>query len=382
MNTSSVTAVGRMASKPELPQMMAIVKLWSNSELHGPRDNTLHYVFLMLCKLALDAGVLFLCRRRRRVTFGTVCGFSLVMADALLLGSLATVWFLGPAKSPVTLCFLLAHGSTTYSALPLPVLGLTLLLDNVPNHGDVETRPSRTRKVLRVLRDCALVLVVWVLAGLCCTSSNLLDLELSGGQGGATRALVCPVQESALVTGACLGLSLAACCVLLPHCSKLPCWYREANRLAVQRDSSAVTGPSSDLLFVHNFFFKENRAEVPELVGERPRMGVSMTMAFVSVWMPYLMVSSACFLLGYGVPANVQVNLLWLECSNSLLAALWFWLRSNRLGPYCQPYDKTCMYSIYWHLSQEPGSLQRQEKQPLAVVSSSEGDIGPLVKLL
>lgn len=56
---------------------------------------------------------------------------------------------------------------------------------------------------------------------------------------------------------------------------------------------------------------------------------VSLTFGFSKTCASYLVMCIACELLGLAVPAYISINLLWLECANSVLVGLVFWLKSD-----------------------------------------------------
>uniref|UniRef100_A0A8C8C0M6 Uncharacterized protein n=1 Tax=Oncorhynchus tshawytscha TaxID=74940 RepID=A0A8C8C0M6_ONCTS len=223
------------------------------------------FLFILLLKVGLDCLVLSMCLRWLHTSFMGVCGLSVFLVDVVLLCSVVAVWFLGPARSPVSICFLLAHASAMFNALPLPVLGLGLLdYASEPRYTTCHEAPCRD------LWNYALTLLVWGLAGV----------------------------------HSCLGISVAICCVMLLHYKQMPLWLKEANRLSEQRDNV------NPMLQSHLRF--------------RPPLYLSLTLDFGTTWASYLVMCIACELLGLAVPAYISINLLWLECANSVLVGLVF----------------------------------------------------------
>uniref|UniRef100_A0A667YGX2 Uncharacterized protein n=1 Tax=Myripristis murdjan TaxID=586833 RepID=A0A667YGX2_9TELE len=305
--------------------MLAIMEQWDGKgSCHT--DNTNQYLYLMLFKASLDAVVLYLCWRRLHTSFLSMCGLSIVLADVALLWSMTIVWFLGPEQSPVSTCFVLAHTSAAYAALPLPMVCLGLL-----DYLSEDKCLGKQGPLCKSLRNMALVLLVWVFAvvySLGSAKNDPMEIEYLGGK----TALVCEVQESPLVAYFVFGVFIAVILTLVPFWSRIPQWMREN-------------------------------------LQHRPSLWLSITLGFVTIWMPYLSISVACLLLGLGVPAYIIVNLLWLECTNSLLVGVAFWVKSNRLGPYSHLPDDVCLWRVYWHLSKGTN----QQKLPTAVFNPSQG---------
>ena len=108
-----------------------------------------------------------------------------------------------------------------------------------------------------------------------------------------------------------------------------------------------------------------------ETIQSKPPLWFSLTLAFTIFWIPYVAVSVACLVFGYGVPAYISVNLLWLECTNSLLMGVVFWVNSKSLGPYSHLPGNVCLWHVYWHLSK--GTWRRQQQQlPIVVYNPSK----------
>ncbi|XP_062315610.1 probable G-protein coupled receptor 160 [Osmerus eperlanus] len=308
--------------------MWAIIEHWEGKDSCRV-DNTQKYLFIMLFKVGLDTLVLTLFRRNLYTFFMNVFSYSLVLVDLALFLAITMVWFLGPGQSPVSVCFVLAHGSDMYAALPLPVLILGLLnylfeLGNRTCHGSLHSG----------LRNVFLTLVVWAMACLWSfhsTNIDMIEIEYEVGK----HAQVCKMQDSTSMSFFFAGISMAICFVLLPFCSRLPMWLREANRLSVQ-DSSATL--KSDLYFSKTLFNGQRSDEKHTLVVETgqevPPLYVSLMLCFTVTWMPFIVISLLCTVMGFAVPSYITVNTLWVECANSLLMGIVFWLKSDNLGPY------------------------------------------------
>nr|XP_046220403.1 probable G-protein coupled receptor 160 [Oncorhynchus gorbuscha] len=307
--------------------MLAIIESWEEEGSYY-EDSTGQFLFILLLKVGLNCLVLSMCLRWLHTSFMGVCGLSVFLVDVLLLCAVAAVWFLGSARSPVSICFLLAHASAVFNALPLPMLGLGLLdYASEPRYTTCHDAPCRD------LWNYALTLLVWVLAGVhsCCSAvTTLLEVEYEGGR----NALGCTVQESVFVVHFSVGISVAICCVMLLHYKQMPLWLKETNRLSVQRDK---VNPmlQSHLRFRYAKLQQlggdedEQKALSVETERQRPPLYLSLTLDFGTTWASYLVMCIACELLGLAVPAYISINLLWLEFANSVLVGLVFWLKND-----------------------------------------------------
>ncbi|KAK6307916.1 uncharacterized protein LOC121538221 [Coregonus clupeaformis] len=355
--------------------MLAIIESWEE-EGSCLEDNTRQFLFILLLKVGMDCLVLSICLCRLHTSFMGVFGLSVFLVDVALACAVVAVWLLGPAHSPVSMCFLLAQASAVFNALPLPVLGLGLLDYATESHYDsCHATPGRA------LCNCTLTLLVWVLAGVCAcwsTFTNLIEVEYEGGK----HALGCVVQESVFVVHFSVGISVAVCCVLLLHYKQLSSWLKEANKLSEQRDDVNPT-LHRDLSFRYAKLGQagadkdEEKALAMETEWQRHPLYLSLTLGFSTTWASYLVMCVACELLGLAVPAYIAINLLWLECANSLLVGLVFWLKSDWLGPYSNLPDDICQWQVYWHLSRGP--VRDSEKLPKTVFSLSGKDRNPLL---
>uniref|UniRef100_A0A3B4VDH0 Uncharacterized protein n=1 Tax=Seriola dumerili TaxID=41447 RepID=A0A3B4VDH0_SERDU len=203
-------------------------------------------------------------------------------------------------------CLFLAHTSATFGALTLPMMCLGLL-----DYCIEDTNIGRQSTFCKFLRNMVLTLLVW------------------------TQAVIYSLKESTLVPYFILGLFTTVFFTMLPFCSRITQWVKEADRISELREEQENQG--SDLFIsTPSTETKSSKEYYLETTQPRPPLWFSLTLGFTTIWMPYLIVSVACLVLGYGVPAYISVNLLWLECTNSLLVVVVLWLKSKWLGPYSQ----------------------------------------------
>lgn len=344
-------------------KMYAIMEEWD--EASGQyTENTNKYLMILLIKFGLEIAVFYACSPKKYTYFLSVCSLSLVLADFLLALSLGAAWFLGSERFLVSPCFFLAKASITYGVLPLPMMILGLVdycLENI--------LMSDRSLIWKTLQNVLLTLLVWAFAinhSFQSESAGLVELVSMKD----VKALVCQVKESQLIAAFSLGLFTASFLTLVPFWSRIPQWVREIDRMVVAREEQKNTG--SDLLFTSTWNRKpETRAgqeEHPEDSSlTRPPLWFSMTLGFLLFWMPYLVMSVSCLIFSFGIPAYLAVNLLWLECSNSLLVGLVFWAKSGKNGPYSSLPENVCLWQLYWHLSRDI----RQSLLPIAVFKPS-----------
>ncbi|KAG7276348.1 hypothetical protein CRUP_032403 [Coryphaenoides rupestris] len=67
--------------------MLAILAEWKGDD-GSYVDNTPRYLFLVLFKLGMDITILHICWQRLHTSFLSVCGLSIVLADAFMALSL------------------------------------------------------------------------------------------------------------------------------------------------------------------------------------------------------------------------------------------------------------------------------------------------------
>ncbi|XP_067384732.1 probable G-protein coupled receptor 160 [Channa argus] len=344
--------------------MLAIIKQWQEgSGCHT--SNTDKYLLLMVFKMGLDSVVFHFCCRKLYMSFLSICSLSILLADLLMALCILIMWVVGAENSLVSLCLLLANASAIYGALPLPMICLGSLDYYLGN-----TWICNQSATYRILRNLVLTLLVWVLASVYAFGSvkaELMELDYVTG----LKALVCTVEESLLINYFILGLFTAVIFVMLPFWSRIPQWMQEADRLSKLREEQE--NQMSDFVFTSSPCMETKTGEETfqyKSVCARPPLGVSLTLGFCVFWMPYLAVTVACLGFGFGVPAYITVNLLWLECTNSLLAGVTFWVKSKKLGPYSHIPENVCLWHVYWHLSKGTQQLQL----PITMFSPSKGN--------
>lgn len=321
-------------------------------------DNTDKYLFLMLLKLLLDAGVFYLCSTKLYTYIFPVCSLSVVVADMVLTCSLVAVWFVGADQSPVSLCFLLSTASVTFGALPLPLVFLGSL-EYCLHDSYLFNHSTRCKYV----RNAALVSLGWLLALI--YSQSHVKAEAREICCEPLKALVCEVSESVPVSLFALTLFAALVCVTLPVLPRVPRWIQEADRLSQAWDEEK--SHSSDL-FVWNGCERQKEQHPARTNSERLPLWISLALGFGNFWIPYLTISAVSLLFNLAMPSYISVNVLWLECVNSFLLGFVFWIKSNKEGPYTQLPDNVCLWSVYWHLS----NGTRDQGLPIAVFNPSK----------
>lgn len=303
-------------------------------------DNTLQFIMLMLLKTGMDAGVLYLCWGKLYANFLNMSNLSIFIADVIMLFSMAVVSSLKAEYSHFPLCFILAYFSAAYAALPLPTMCL-LLLDYCLQ----DTCSGKQSPLGKCLRNLTMTLLLWTAAVIYSIQSvtpELMEMEYSTG----SRAVVCEIYESRVVNYFTLGLFLALILTLLPCWQMIPQWICEANRISEARDKNQEK-QQSELLLTST----ETKTFLVDPTILQPPLWLSLTLGFAVFWMPYLSVSVACQLFGFGVPPYITVNLLWVQCCNSVIVGVMFWIQSKTLGPYNRLPEDVCSWHVYWHLS-------------------------------
>uniref|UniRef100_A0A672FJ15 G protein-coupled receptor 160 n=1 Tax=Salarias fasciatus TaxID=181472 RepID=A0A672FJ15_SALFA len=291
------------------------------------------FLLLIIAKAGLDTLFLYSFNKAWSRSFLGLCGLSITVMDWVMVLAMASVWFFGAERLSVSPCFLLAHASATYGALPLPVMCLGILdycLD--------DTAIGRRRPKCKLLRNAVLMLVVWIQGGVHSAgsaSSELIEYHYSA-QG---MFLLCTLQETPGITFVLTLLYSAAFLAMLPFRSRLFQWVTEADRLSEQRE--AEENKTSDLFILKptkGQMCEKDFAQRPD--RPRPPMWFSLTLAFGVTWMPYLTLSVVCLLCDLTLPGYIVVNNMWLECIHSAMTGVVFWANKCYEGdvdPYFLP---------------------------------------------
>uniref|UniRef100_A0AAY4BAY0 G-protein coupled receptors family 1 profile domain-containing protein n=1 Tax=Denticeps clupeoides TaxID=299321 RepID=A0AAY4BAY0_9TELE len=290
------------------------------------QDHTLQYFSLMLAKVALNCFMMSFTPRSLYRSFMGICTLSLCVTDFLLVCGIGACMLLARHISPpVSLCFLLTHASVVYSLLPVPFLMLGVL--DYSTHSHVKSPPSK--RVFYV----AEVILVWGVAGVySCLFTNTSVLKIVFNIN--TKALVCIVEVSHVVTCSCLIAFSAICFLLTIYYKDIVRWTRQANRL-----SSAREIPQAELhsdLSLSYFKLQEQGREQPITDGSsspKPPLFIAFTLCFALHWGPYLLMIMVTEILDMAIPAYTTVNSLWMVCANSFMVGMMFWLKSDKLGP-------------------------------------------------
>lgn len=312
-------------------------------------DNTTQFLILILAKVCLDFGAMYLCYLKPLLSFFNMCSLSIILVDLILAMFMSVTLWLDVHTSHTVLCFIMAHFSAAYSAVPIPMLCLGIL-----DYGLQVTQT--TKKCLNLVKTIILVLLLWSIAGIyayATVDATLLEQERDG------RYLVCEIQESKVVTYSVIVMFNLMFFVLLPYWSLIPQWVKEADQISEAREKTVKT-KTSDLVKITTVTPEEEiKCTKEDSAKPRPSMHISLLLGFGVIWIPYLSVSTVCSLFEFGIPAYISVNLLWVQCINSVLAGTVFWLRSNTVGPYSNLPDSVCLWQVYWHLSR--GSEAHQQ---------------------
>ncbi|XP_029995481.1 uncharacterized protein LOC115422965 [Sphaeramia orbicularis] len=319
--------------------MLAIIEK-QDEEYGCHTDNSVQFIILMLLKTGMDAGVLYLCCRKLYTNFLSMSNLSIFLADVIMLFSMAVVLSLKAEYSHFSLCFILAFFSATYAALPLPTMCL-LLLDYCLE----DTCSGKQSALGKCLRNLTMTLLLWtvvVIYSIGSVTPELMELEYNTG----SKAVVCEIYESRAVNYFTVGLFSALILALLPCWQMIPQWISEANRISEARDKIQEKQQSDRILTS-----AETKSFVADPTIPQPPLWLSLTLGFAVFWIPYLTVSVACQLFGFGVPPYITVNLLWVQCTNSVIVGVMFWIQSKTLGPYNRLPEDVCSWHVYWHLS-------------------------------
>ncbi|XP_057676396.1 uncharacterized protein si:dkeyp-100a1.6 [Corythoichthys intestinalis] len=321
--------------------MHVIVRRWEeDSDLHI--DYISDYVILLVSKLALNVFVLCYTCSRDYTCWHGISSLSVVLADLVVGMFMVKIWLFGPDDIAVPLCSLLTFTSKTYEALPLPLMGLYLwdlwLEDTCCNNWKAS---------YKVVKNIALTTVLWIIAVLNANRAvkvNLIEQRTAADK----KVLLCEVQDATLVTYFALLIFSVSICLMLPYCSWIPQWISEAERMFEAREKHKMKN-----LVTLNQCARMTPLELMETPMPRPPLWLSLVLGFSTLWMPYVVIITASLLLGFCLPSFIGVNLMWLECTNSVQAGVMFWVKSCTRGPYVRVPTSVCSWEVYWHLSQQ-----------------------------
>ncbi|XP_052459528.1 probable G-protein coupled receptor 160 [Carassius gibelio] len=310
--------------------MMAVIWTPGMNE-NNPHDETLQYLLILCSKVTLNTIVLTFWRHSILKSLLGICSVSMYVADMLLLSAVTSVWLVKEnLPTSTSMCFILAHGSTVYALLPLPIL-----IAGAFDYGSYPYQEVNLSSQRRAVSYCIVVVLMWTLA--CGYTYNYTDTQPMEIYKDNVRLLVCRVHGSSVAFQFSMQVSIAVALILLLYFKKMIGWIRRANKLAAK-----------DQNFLNSQDGGCGNSEVEE--NSTP-LFVSLTLGFASNWMPYLLMCLACALMGFVVPAYASVNLLWMACANSVLVGIAFWFRSDGSGPLGKFPDDTCLWKNYWHLS-------------------------------
>lgn len=320
--------------------MLAIIEQ-AGLEQGSSTDNTTRFIILILSKVCLELGAMYLCNLKLLQFFLNMCCISIVLVDLMLAVFMSATLWLDVHTSHSVLCFIMAHFSAAYSALPVPMLCLGILDYHLQVTQD-------TKKSMNLVRTAVLVLLLWSIAGIyafATVDARLLERDRD------VRYTICEIQESNVVAYSVVVLFTLMFFVLLPYWSLIPQWVKAADRLSEARLNTAETR-TSDLIKMTTVTPEEDiKCTKEDSTMLRPSMHISLLLGFGVFWMPYLVVITVCVVFEFGIPAYISVNILWVQCINSVLAGIVFWLKSDTVGPYCNLSDNLCLWQVYWHLS-------------------------------
>lgn len=334
---------------------MAILQTTRSSE-NFCHDETLQYLFLLCSKVILNTLVLCFWRRSICKSFLGICSISIQAVDVLLVGAVFYIWFF-KEDTVTSMCFILSHGSSVYTLLPLPIL--------IAGAFDYATYPNAGyRSHCRAVSRCVAVVLLWTSACLCSylyTDTQPVEIYIDID----VKALACRVRGSTVTFHFCTELVFIVSVVLLLYFKNLIGWLRRAKMISKHRSSAFIFEKYQD-----DFYSQDEESENDE---NCPPVFVSLTLCFALSWMPYLLVLVSCELLGFVLPAYASVNLLWMACANSALAGFALWHQSGSDGPFRPFPDESCPWSVFWHLSKGRAHVNtvRLLEEPYVMVHKS-----------
>uniref|UniRef100_A0A8C9RIG7 Uncharacterized protein n=1 Tax=Scleropages formosus TaxID=113540 RepID=A0A8C9RIG7_SCLFO len=278
----------------------------------GPmQDNTLQFVFILFLKVILNVLTVVLCSRTLRKSFMGLTAISLFLVDCLLFLGMVIIWLLRHhIKTTDFRCFILAHASTVYAVLPLPVLLLGIL------------DPFGTNPTFKTFIHSMEILVTWSMS--CVYSYFITNTAVIEVHYDHIYQL-CTMQDSSLVMSFCSGVSLLIVCIVLLCCQEVSSLLKEV--------------------------FKDTNSSPDPLRTRQPTLLLGLILGFSANWAPFLFINTVCWLLDFNVPSYVSVNILWLLCVNSFIVRTTFFFRREKLSLCFLDADIICDWKPYWKLS-------------------------------
>ncbi|XP_048879896.1 uncharacterized protein LOC125748106 [Brienomyrus brachyistius] len=322
------------------------------------QGNTLQFILILLLKVFLNLLVAVSCFSSLRRSLMGYMAHSVILADGLLLSVVTIPWLLGEhVDTAQCMCFVLAHASTIYSVLPLPVL-LLGTLEHV-SHLLLGAPLTDTR---RGLAYSMLVLLLWALACLYSSSvTNTVVWHIHPYQ-------LCMIHESSVVTYFSIGLCLLTLCVLITFRQEATVWIRESHKYT----DSCPTLKHSDLTFTYKKvqdLHIEGVSPAFSWTGQDRMNGsaflLSLVFGFATSWGPFLFITTAFWLLDFNAPSYISFNLLWLMCANSLVVGVIFASCGKASGLSVLTLDEICD----WEMCR---ALVRQDRLARGISTISE----------
>lgn len=323
------------------------------------KDNTAFFLMLVIAKAVLDTMLFCFDNKKWYHSFLGLCSLSIAVMDWVTVSFMASTWFIGAERVSAASCFVLAHASATYAALPVPMMCFGVL-DSYLDDSYI----GRRRPKCKLLRNVVLMLVVWMQASIYSTvsvNSKLKEHQFTS----RTEFLLCEVEDAQGLNYTVMLLFSAVLLAIWPFHSKVFQWVKEASRLT--KEIEEENNQTSDF-FNSNSCKKEQiyeKDDVQMTNQPRPPMWLSLTLAFAVTWMAYLTITVVSFLCDVTYPAYVAINNMWLMCIHSVLVGVVLWAQSGTTGPHSDLPANTCSWHAYWHLSRGT----QPQKLPLGVFS-------------
>lgn len=301
------------------------------------QDNTLQFMLILFLKVFLNILVSGSCSRSLQSSLMGYIAHSVLLADGLLISAVTIPWLLGEhVDTAQCVCFVLAHASTIYSVLPLPVLFLGTV-----EHVSHLLLGAPLRHTRSGLVYFMLVLLLWALA--CFYSSSVTNTVV----WHINRYQLCMIQDSSVVTYFSIGLCLLTLCVLITFHQEAATWIRASLKY------SRPTPERSDLTFKYKKLqdlHSEGMSLAYSWIGQDRVNGsaffLSLVFGFATNWGPFLFVTTVFWCLDFNAPSYISLNLLWLMCANSLVVGVIFASSGEASGLSVSALDEICDWEM------------------------------------